>query len=498
MRHGSALGRSALITAVAQLASPVVGAFLGVLIGIEFRVGRTTDAFFFAYAIYGLVIFVAQSMRTTTITGLMTDGRLDWNRFAAYLRAVALVALFTAICFALLGAFIVPTFLPHAARATARLCLLVLLPAAILQLFAGLLAAALATQGNFVGPAIAYVGGAIATVVVSVALAGVFGIAGVAAGFVVGSALAVAVMARSLGRHHQSAEAPRHLQARPPARVLSLRIAAGAAAIVAPQIIVSSNVVFAARGGPGAVTAMSYAQMAISLLNTALTQPVMTVYAPEVARTFRHDVRALLNLSDRAFRAGAVLTPLAVAALCLIGPRPSELLLSHMTSKEVSEIFRVALLLSPNLLITQALMIPMLGVVTSERFGARATATLAVAVLHLVLCLVATSVFSSHTLTALSLASLVSGTCLALVDITLAFGKHAGEAVMRTARATVSIALVGAVDYLVIAALVRPAGQLPAGLLVFAAGSALYLAWLCARHRNELLDLLYSVYPQRV
>ena len=494
MSYGSAHGRATLVTAVAQLASPLVGAFLGAYIGLRFRVGPATTAFFFSYTIYGLVVFVAQSMRTTAISGLMVDGSPDRARLAAYLRAVALVALFTAASFAALGTVLVPAFLTRVARPDARLCLLLLLPAGTLQLLAGLLAASLATHGDFTAAALGYLAGAVAAVIAAVSMATVIGVVGLASGFAFGSFVSVLIMILSLRRRAWPVVSRPQPTPSPSAYTLALRIAAGAGAIVAPQIIVSSNVIFATRGGPAAVTAMAYAQMAVSLLNTGLTSPVMTVYAPVVSRTFRHDIPALLKLSDRAYRASALLTPFAVAGLYLLGQDPSRLLLAQMSHREVARIFQVMLLLSPNLLITQALMIPMLGVLTSERFVARAAATLSVAAVHVALCWIATSL-SPHTVVALSFTSLVSGSALALVDMKLAFGSDARRAVRNTALATVQISVVGGAVYLLWATLLSPGANFALSLVTFGIGSLAYMSWLGLFQREPLLDLVHSFRP---
>ncbi len=501
VRRGSSRGAATLITAAAQLATPLAAAVLGVYIAREFRTGPSTDAFFFANAVYGVVTFVGASLRTIAVTGLMRGGVLDRERLRAHARAVGIMAIAAIAVFALLWLFLVPVMLPTEARGTARACVAILLPAALLQLAGGLLAAALATNDDFSTAAFAYIGAAVVTIVAAVLLRPALGVEAMPTAMTLGglvSSLAMLWRLRSYFRHtpREATQAVAGESSTSSARELFLRLVTGAAATIAPQIVVSVTVVFAARGVTGDSTVMSYGQTAIVMLTTLLATPVMTVYAPVVAREHRHDVRALLGLSDRAFRAGAVMTPVAVAALCLLAPAPARAVLSRMDHQQVSELFRVALIASPCLLLSQALVIPMLGVVTNERFVARAVATLAVATGHVVLCAVVVTV-TSHVLTGLASALVLSSLALALVDFWLAFGRLAAQAVRAAAVVALSISGVGAAIYAVAAIVFAPGGRFLTGLLTFALGSAIYLIWLLIRHRDELLDLVHSVHPIR-
>lgn len=503
MSTGSTRGRATLVTALAQFAAPLASALIGVYIARRYRVGPATDAFFFANAVYGVALFVGQSLRTTSVASLMVDGRLDRGRLGLHLRAVFLMCAGTACLFAILALLVAPLLLSRAALGTGQVCLLLLWPAAVLQLLGGLLAAALATCDEFIAIARAYVCAAVVTTAAAVGLGSVLAIEAIPVALVLGASFSTAMMASStlalLGRN-RSRQGVVSCVSGVGARARRLwgtfgGLLLGALAMVAPQLVLSVTVAFAGHEGPGAATVMAYAQMALVMLSSLIASPVITVYAPVVAREHRHDLASLMDLSDRAFSAGVVMTPVAVAAACLIGPPIATQLFTRMTHQDISELFRVLLIISPNLLLTQALVIPMLAVITGGRFAARASATLAVAALHVLLCLVAIEV-APRTLVVLAAVSVVSTVGLTLVDYRLAFGGSMREAVLRAVRVARGVPVAGVVIYGVASLAIAPAGRLSAGTLTFLAATVVYLAWLRVGYRDQLMDIVHSMFPR--
>lgn len=461
-----------LLTAGAQLAVLLGAAILGILIARRFSTGPATDGFFTANAIYGIALFVGQSLRTTAVTGLL-GGR---DAYRAHLRAVALLALLAGAAFAVAGWLVLPAALEPAATETARRALLILWPAAALQLAGGLTAAMLATLDDYRAAALAYGAGAATSVAVFAALAGPVGIEAVPIALAAGSAVSTGWMLLALRRRGAPAGG-----AAPPAPTLAARLLLGAVALVAAQIVLSASIAFAAAAdGEGAATVFSYAQMAIAVLSATLISPVTVVFAPVVAREAG---AGLLDLAERALRAGAMALPPAVAAVVLLGPDPAEWLLTGFTRAEVDELFDLVLLLSPSLIAAQLVMIPLLGVLTAHRFGPLAAGSLAVAALHLVLCTVA-----GESSRAIAVISDVSSFGLAAVAVVLAFGAEAGAFAARAARAYATIALPGAVAFAAAAAVLPAAAA-------FVAGLAVHAAWLALAHRAEVGALIPRVRP---
>jgi len=187
------------ITSVAQVLVLAGAAIMGVLIGARFGATPETDGFFTANAFYGVTLFVAQSLRTTAAARLLGDER-PFPRLAAHFDALAILVLVSAVLtgIAVAGAEVLGS--EPAARETFRVAIVLLVPAAALQLFAGLGSAVLANRGDFSTPAVAFGAGAATNVIGFVPLTAMFGIDGVAVALVCGSLVAALVVARALWR----------------------------------------------------------------------------------------------------------------------------------------------------------------------------------------------------------------------------------------------------------------------------------------------------------
>ena len=86
------MASNAAITAVTQVASMTIGAAIAFVILLRFGKNRETDGLFAAYGIYGIVVVIAQTFRTTIVARLVEGGSL----FAAldrYLGAITVIFL---------------------------------------------------------------------------------------------------------------------------------------------------------------------------------------------------------------------------------------------------------------------------------------------------------------------------------------------------------------------------------------------------------------------
>ena len=240
-------------------------AILGVLIGARFGATPQTEAFT-ANALYGVTLFLAQSLRTTAASRLLGDER-PFPRLTAHLDALSVLVVASALLAVLavlgVGALGVEPeardAFPHGdprARAGVRV-----------QLFAGLGSAALATRDDFMTPALAFGAGAAANVIGFLVLTPALGLDGVPLALAGGSLVAAAVVARALLRIGWRPRVPR-----PDVRaaLVAWRLSLGAGAAVAAQIVLSVTVAASAAIIAGGATIFSYASMIIMVLTAAL------------------------------------------------------------------------------------------------------------------------------------------------------------------------------------------------------------------------------------
>lgn len=471
------------ITSAAQVFVLGGAAVLGVLIGARFGATPQTDGFFTANALYGVTLFLAQSLRTTVAARLLGDER-PFPRLAAHFDALAVLILASAALAGVAVLVVGALGVAPEARDAFRTAMVLLVPASALQLFAGLGSAALATRDDFLTPALAFGVGAAANVVGFLALTPAFGLDGVPAALAVGSLVGAAIVARALRRQGWRPRAPRPgLDA---ART-AWRLTLGAGAAVAAQVVLTVTVAASAAIVAGGATVFSYASMIIMVLTAALASPVGVVFAPVVAREWDRRPETLLPLALRAFRAGTLLLVPAAAAILLLGLKPAELLLSKVAPDDLVQVFVLVLVLVPSVLGTVLSMIPLTGVMAEQRLGALAAGSLAVAAVHGLACGAAAALGAG--LVVLAAITTVSSLALALVPTTLALHSRAAE-LLRGATGTVADLVALPAAAFATAGLALDAwASLARGAAAFALGGAVSAAWLAARHRQEIASL---------
>jgi hypothetical protein len=466
------------LTSLSQIAVLAGVAFMGILIARRFGTTAQTDGFFIANAINGVLLLVAQTLRTTTVAGFVTQ-RADDRLFDRQLGAIAVIWLIAA---AIVLAVVVPTASVALAAPTARAfrsAALVLLPGTALQLFAGLAAGRLGADDTFGVPALAYVAGTLASVVAFFPLTAALGVGGVAPALVVGYAVGAVAMAVALRRHGWR-PGPPLLRGAPG---LAGQLLLGAAAAIAAQATLAISVGFANGMTVGGATIYSYAVMAVMALNAGLASPVSVVYAPVVARPGT-DVAAL---TLRVFRVGAIVAPVAVAALCLLGRSPADYVLTRVSHNDVAKIFELILILSPTLLGAMLMMVPLVSVLAAGRVRGLGIGAAATVTTHLVLCGIARALGLG--LDALAAVALVSTAMQAAAVLWLCFGAGIAPVIRQSLVLCLSLTLPACLAFGAATLLMGNPESLLRGAASFLAGLFLTAIWLRWRQTEALADL---------
>ncbi|HEY8027990.1 MAG TPA: hypothetical protein VIE38_00630 [Gaiellaceae bacterium] len=267
MRRTSAL-RSGLLTGLAQVVVALAAAGAGALLAHKFGRNAETDGFLSAYAVYLVLILAAQSFRMVLVPDLTRAAAR--GELSAETRSYALAHLCLAVPVSVLvGIFssqiadLLTGNLPPSAAHVAARALVVLVPAAFVQLLAALAASALAALDSYGTAAAGFALGGLAGLAVFAALASSHGIVSLAWGLAVNAGVALAVPTVALVRRGALRGAmPARLEIAP--RLWHLL--QGAAVPIALQGCYLLGLRFAAKLGVGSVTSFSYAYLAASTL----------------------------------------------------------------------------------------------------------------------------------------------------------------------------------------------------------------------------------------
>ena len=270
LRRPSAL-RSGLLTGLAQVVVALAAAGAGALLAQKFGRTAETDGFLAAYGVYLVLILAAQSFRMVVVPDLTraaAEGRLG-GESRAYALAFLVLAVPTSLLVGVLahplGDLITGSLPPRSAHIAAR-ALVVLVPAAFVQLLAALAASALAAIDSYGTAAAGFACGGVTGLVVFAVLADKHGIVALAWGLAVNSVVALAVpLVVLLRRRALGGPSPR-------TRGVGARLwhlLQGAAIPLALQGCYLLALRFSAQLGVGRVTSFSYAYLAASTLVAA-------------------------------------------------------------------------------------------------------------------------------------------------------------------------------------------------------------------------------------
>jgi peptidoglycan biosynthesis protein MviN/MurJ (putative lipid II flippase) len=263
--------RSGLVTGLAQVALSLAAAGAGALLAQKFGRSAKTDGFLAAYAVYTLLVLAAQAFRLVVVPDLTraaTAGRLG-GESRAY--GIAFLALAIPVCVLVgllshpLGELVTGT-LPETSAHVASRALVVLVPAAFLQLLAALAASVLAALDSYAIAAAGFGVSGLVGLALFAALAGPVGIVALAWALLVNAVVALAVPVWALVRRGAlRGPSPERLHVGP--RLWHLL--QGAAVPLALQTCYLAALRFASHLGVGEVTSFTYAYLAASTLVTA-------------------------------------------------------------------------------------------------------------------------------------------------------------------------------------------------------------------------------------
>jgi hypothetical protein len=276
---GGALG-SGVLTGISTAAVSGSAAILGVVLSRKFGHGARTDGFFAAYGVYLAVVLVAGALRVVVLPRFVVarvDGRLG-HEFGAWTVGLT-VPLGSAIAVAVAWPHGIASALTSSSEASGQAAELLpwVVPAAAAQVYAGLVASALAAHDDYASAAFGFATGAICGVVLTVALVG-HGVIAFGWGLALNGALALAIPLAPLLRR-RSAAAP---DTRPWSRLLEL--GEGIALPIALQGLYVVAYRFASGLGTGRATTFSYAYLIAAFLVAVTATSIALVSTVPLAR----------------------------------------------------------------------------------------------------------------------------------------------------------------------------------------------------------------------
>lgn len=321
MPRRSAL-RSGVLIGLAQVVVSLAAAGAGALLAHRFGRNAETDGFLSAYAVYIVLVFAAQAFRMVVVPDLTraaADGRLgsESRSYAvAYLCLAVPVSILVGVFSSQIADLLTGNLPPRASHVAAR-ALVVLVPAAFVQLLAALAASALAALDSYGTAALGFAAGGVVGLAVFAALSGAHGIVALAWGLAANAVVSVSVPTVALLRRHALGGArPERLQVG--SRLWHL--AEGAAVPVALQGCYLLALRFAAHLGVGSVTSFSYAYLAASTLVGATAFSVGLISSAPLTRRGFDPVAAAKHVVHAAW-VSLTIVGLAAGVFAIVGGR---------------------------------------------------------------------------------------------------------------------------------------------------------------------------------
>jgi hypothetical protein len=314
--------RSGLLTGFAQIVIAFAAAGAGALLAHKFGRTAETDGFLGAYAVYIVLVFAAQSFRMVVVPDLTRARELgtlggETRAFGIAILTLAVpVTLLVALFATQLGDLLTGKLPPVAAHVAAR-ALVVLVPAAFVQLLAALAAGALAALDSYGTAAAGFALGGISGLVVFAALADQHGVVALAWGLGVNATIALTVPVVSLMRRGAlGGPWPERLEIGP--RLWHL--VQGAAVPVALSGCYLLALRLAAYLGVGRVSSFSYAYLAASTIVGATAFSLGLISSAPLTRRGIDPVAAGRHVVDAAWISLVLAGPVA-GVVALVGGR---------------------------------------------------------------------------------------------------------------------------------------------------------------------------------
>lgn len=327
----------------AALAAVALGSAAQVALYLHhFGVSHRTDGFIAGFAVYSLIVVVAQILRTTAVP-LLSGGRprLDPGAFAWAMVALAFCVVLVGVLLAGVLARAVAGSTGPAGREVAAASLRVMAPAAALQLLGVGLAVRGAVRGRLVSVAVAYMVSAAAGLGAFFALEAAASQRVLAWTTLVASAVLLVAMLIGVGA---PAWRRPHLGSVPGAAFGVLRSVPVPAAFVAMYPIALA---LAPRAHAGQITLFGLAFTACSYLTGFTGQGLSMVDVVELSRIELENVRRRSVLAARAFRYSMLAAVPGLAVAALAGAPIVHALASKATSSAHASFGTEVLLLVP-------------------------------------------------------------------------------------------------------------------------------------------------------
>jgi peptidoglycan biosynthesis protein MviN/MurJ (putative lipid II flippase) len=278
--------RSGIATGLSALAVSGSAAVAGAYLAHKFGRNAETDGFLAAYSVYLVLVLAAQAFRLVFVPDLTRASEAGTlaSEFASYAVAMLAVAVPVSV---LAGVFshqlgdLLTGHLPPESAAIASRALVWVVPAAFGQMLAALGASALAAEDSYVLAAAAYALGAIAGLIVFVALAGTHGLIALGWGLALNAALAAGIplvalvrSGRLVGRAGQGLDVGRRIS----------KLGQAAALPVAMQGVYLVALRGASGLGEGNQTSLTYAYLFAATLVAATASSLALISSAPLTR----------------------------------------------------------------------------------------------------------------------------------------------------------------------------------------------------------------------
>jgi hypothetical protein len=344
---------SGAVTATALAVQAGLGAIVGVILAREFGRGPETDGFFAAYGVFVVAALAATAVRVAVLPPLArarADRRLSAET-AAYglaMATVAIPALVVTIVAAEPIADVLTGVAPPLARETAADALPWMVAAALLQLYAGLLASALASLDSYFVAAVGFALGSLAGLAYILVRVDSEGVIALPHGMAVNGVVALAVPLLALMLRARSEVMPRRAVV-PRGASLGSRLAdmgRSAALPLAMQALVLVCIPLAEREGVGAQTSFGYAYLLSSAFIAVTASSLGLVTSVPLTRAGIDPPRTVRHVVSSSWLALAVIGA-AAGVFALAGePIVRSLLGDEYGSDVGTELGRLVVLLS--------------------------------------------------------------------------------------------------------------------------------------------------------
>lgn len=345
---------SGAVTAVALAVQTGLAAVVGVIIARDFGRTAETDGFFAAYGVFIVVVLAATAIRVAVLPPLARargERRLgaEVTAYAVTLAAIAVPLLILALSAARPLAWVLTGNGAERAMDTAAATLPWMMVAAVLQLYGGLAASALASLDDYIVPAAGYAAGSGIGLTYIVLRIHPDGIAAVARGMTLNGVIVVLVAVIALTmRARRAAMPPGAIRPVGVSFVARFReMGAGVALPLALQAIYVICLPLAAREGTGSVTSFGYAYLVAAAVVAVTASSLGLVTSVPLTRAGL-DVRSTTHHIVSSSWLGLIAIGAVAGVFGLAGERLIHAVLGDVYGADVgSEIGRLVVVLSP-------------------------------------------------------------------------------------------------------------------------------------------------------